>query len=348
MKKNWWKILSVLILLYVIVAGFLVPLRPGIQSASPSTAKSGQVVEMKVLGYNTHWDDRSEDIRAWLKLDLDHVIAASEIEVSDYRNLKAKFVIPDALPVKQAAAGVSLIIDHPLDGPVILPTAMAITQVGDPSTAGWQVDKISDLNFRWTFAFPYRTIIFETIRNTFFHVPLWMAMYALLALATVFNIIYLAKGDEMMEERAYHLTTVALLYGVLGIATGMMWAQFTWGKFWSWDIKQTMSLLAMLMFVAYVFIRFSIPDETARRRFNAVYGIFAFVMIFPLLYIVPRLTESLHPGSGGNPAFGSGDMDNTMRMVFYPAIIGYFLFGLWLSQLSFRAYRIKFNWLLKN
>ena len=281
-------------------------------------------------------------------MDTIRAITANEIIVKDDRSMEATFLLPKALPNAKDAATLNLIIDHPTNGPVILPQAVSIKKGASPSDDGWRSARIENLNFKKKFAFPYRNIIFETIRNTFFHVPLWMAMYGLLALATFFNIQYLRKGDEMLEERAFHLTLVALLYGTMGIATGMMWAEYTWGRFWSWDIKQTMSLLAMLMFVAYVFIRFSIPDEIARRRFNAVYGIFAFVMIFPLLYIVPRLTESLHPGSGGNPAFGSDDMDNTMRMVFYPAIIGYFLLGLWLAQLSFRAYQIRHRWLLKN
>jgi heme exporter protein C len=349
LKNNWWKFLAVLIMLYVIIAGFLVPLRPGIQSSSPSTARCSQLLTLDVTGYNTHWSASNADLRAWLKFDDDHIISAERISQSSDRNLTAVFQMPQALPVDKNAIALTLIVDHEVDGPCILPTAVVLTKGNlAAGNQGWSESKIDNLHFKKSFAFPYRNILFETIRNTYFHVPLWMSMYALLALATYLNIKYLRTGDDLFEERAYHLTLVSLLFGTLGIATGMIWAHFTWGRFWSWDIKQTMALLAMLMFVAYVFIRFSIPDETARRRFNAVYGIFAFVMIFPLLYIVPRMAPSLHPGSGGNPAFGSEDMDNTMRMVFYPAIIGYFLIGLWLAQLSNRVALIKRAWLLKN
>ena len=57
--------------------------------------------------------------------------------------------------------------------------------------------------------------------------------------------------------------------------------------------------------------------------------------------MIPRLTDSLHPGNGGNPAFGSQDLDNTMRMVFYPSIIGFSLLGLWLAQLRYRYAKIQ-------
>jgi len=347
LKQHWWKILSVILLLYVIIAGFIVPLRPGIQSSSPSTAKAGERITLDVVGYNTHWASDRQNIRAWLKLSDDRAVTANLISSeNNERELQATFNLPN-MPSDEEAVPLTLIVDHPTDGPMVLPTAIIMTKGDNPASTRWQADIIDDLHFTNTFAFPYRNILVETIRNTYFHVPLWMAMYGLLALATFFNLQYLRKRDEFLEERAYHLTTVALVYGMLGIATGMMWAEFTWGQFWSWDIKQTMSLLAILMFVAYMFIRPAIADEAARRRFSAVYGVFAFVMIFPLLYVVPRLAPSLHPGSGGNPAFSSDDMDNRMRMVFYPAIIGYFLFGLWLSRLSFRIAKIRHKELLK-
>jgi heme exporter protein C len=60
----------------------------------------------------------------------------------------------------------------------------------------------------------------------------------------------------------------------------------------------------------------------------------------PLLYIVPRMFASLHPGATGNPAFGSQDLDNTMRAVFYPAIIGWTLLGFWVANLRIRYQRL--------
>ena len=49
------------------------------------------------------------------------------------------------------------------------------------------------------------------------------------------------------------------------------------------------------------------------------------------------MTDSLHPGSGGNPGFNSYDLDNTMRPVFYSAVLGFFLIGMWLSSLLVRS-----------
>jgi heme exporter protein C len=66
-----------------------------------------------------------------------------------------------------------------------------------------------------------------------------------------------------------------------------------------------------------------------------------------LLFILPRLTDSLHPGNGGNPGFNKYDMDNQMRMVFYPAVLGWILIGVWVMQIRVRLLEIT-NQLLEN
>ena len=86
-----------------------------------------------------------------------------------------------------------------------------------------------------------------------------------------------------------------------------------------------------------------IDDELKKARFSAVYNIFAFVMMNVFIMILPRLTDSLHPGNGGNPAFGKYDLDNNMRMVFYPAVLGWIGLGIWILNLRVRFENIKFR-----
>jgi heme exporter protein C len=52
------------------------------------------------------------------------------------------------------------------------------------------------------------------------------------------------------------------------------------------------------------------------------------------------MTDSLHPGNGGNPALGGEDLDHKMRLVFYPAVIGFTLLGAWIAQLVYRVGRL--------
>jgi heme exporter protein C len=53
------------------------------------------------------------------------------------------------------------------------------------------------------------------------------------------------------------------------------------------------------------------------------------------------MVASLHPGNGGNPGFGKYDLDSNMRMVFYPAIIGWTLIGIWLLNIGIRIKKLQ-------
>ena len=82
-----------------------------------------------------------------------------------------------------------------------------------------------------------------------------------------------------------------------------------------------------------------------RARITAVYNIFAFAMLFPTIWIIPRLVGSLHPGApgsdSGNPALNFKDIDARLRMVFYPAVIGWTLLGVWITTLKIRIALLK-------
>ena len=94
--------------------------------------------------------------------------------------------------------------------------------------------------------------------------------------------------------------------------------------------------MAILVYFAYFILRNSIPDIDKRARVSAVYNVFAYAMLFPSIWIVPRLLPSLHPGQEGNPALNFNDIDARMRMVFYPAVIGWTLLGVWIATLKIR------------
>ena len=73
---------------------------------------------------------------------------------------------------------------------------------------------------------------------------------------------------------------------------------------------------------------------------NRLVDFFAFVIFMILIWILPRMTDSLHPGNGGNPGFSKYDLDSNMRMVFYPAIIAWTLLGFWIANLRIRLKKI--------
>lgn len=183
---------------------------------------------------------------------------------------------------------------------------------------------------------PARDILNETIRNLYYHVTMWFTMIFLLSVSVVYAIKYLMNFDIKQDQISVEATKVAMLFATLGLLTGMLWAKFTWGAFWTSDPKLNGVAATLLVYIAYFILRGSVDDEQKRARFSAVYNIFAYVMMNVFILIMPRLTASLHPGNGGNPAFKSYDLDNQMRMVFYPAVIGWILIGVWILTLQIR------------
>ena len=193
------------------------------------------------------------------------------------------------------------------------------------------------------FEVPRRFILNESIRNLYFHVPMWFGMIFLLLGSAVASVLYLKNGKQQNDIWASQTANAGIIFGILGLISGMLWAKYTWGSYWSGDPKQNASAIGMLIYLAYFVLRGSIEDLQKKARISAVYNIFAFAMLIPLLFVLPRLTDSLHPGNGGNPGFNAYDLDSKMRMVFYPAIIGWTLLGFWLAELNARIESIKYT-----
>lgn len=183
---------------------------------------------------------------------------------------------------------------------------------------------------------PELAILEQSIRNLFYHVPMWFGMILLLLGSMVQAIKYLNKGDIKADIKSAELTSVGVLFGMIGITTGMVWAKNTWGAYWTSDPKLNSAAIGMLMYFAYLVLRSSIEDDEKRARVSAVYNIFCFPIFVVLIFVLPRIKDSLHPGNGGNPGFNAYDLDNRLRLIFYPAVLGWTLLGYWLADLNIR------------
>ena len=190
---------------------------------------------------------------------------------------------------------------------------------------------------------PRKHILNETVRNLYYHVPMWFTMILLFTGAFIYSIKYLRTGNIIHDINAAVLTKVGIVFSILGMLTGMEWAQYTWGEAWSNDPKQLGTAVCMLIYFAYLILRGGLNDDEKRAKISSVYNIFAFALMIPLIWVLPRMVDSLHPGNGGNPGFNAYDLDSQMRLVFYPAVIGWFLLGLWMSTLMIRVELLKFN-----
>jgi heme exporter protein C len=194
---------------------------------------------------------------------------------------------------------------------------------------------------------PELPVIHQTIRNLFYHVCMWFAMFTMFGTSLVYSVKYLTgnnpKNDIMASESVYN----GIFFGILGLITGMIWAKFTWGDFWTNDPQLNGAAVSMMAYLAYAVLRSSIDERAMRARISAVYNIFAFMLLIIFLGVLPRLAESsLHPGKGGNSSTMEG-LDLTMRMVFYPAVIGWLIVAFWILQIRARKRRILQNINLK-
>jgi heme exporter protein C len=196
------------------------------------------------------------------------------------------------------------------------------------------------------FPAPAREILHESIRNLFFHVCMWFGMMILFTSSVIYAIRYLRHQDLRDDVFSVNFAKTGIVFGLLGYATGIVWASYTWTEYASstqifTEPKLLGAAIALLVYLAYFVLRGSIPDIDKRAKVSAIYSIFAYTMLFPSIWILPRLMESLHPGKEGNPALNFNDLDGRLRMVFYPAIVGWTLLGVWITSLKIRLDLIK-------
>ncbi len=205
----------------------------------------------------------------------------------------------------------------------------------------WKILSVACLLYAFIAGFlggvPVKPILNETIRNLYFHVAMWFCMMIYFIVSVVYSIKYLRNNNLKDDIYAIEYAKTGIFFGMLGLITGSVWAKYTWGAFWSNDPKQLGAAIALLIYFAYLVLRNSITDFDKQARISAVYNIFAFAMLFPTIWIIPRIMESLHPGGMGNPAFNTKDIDARMRVIFwFGAIPGWALLGTWITTLRIR------------
>jgi heme exporter protein C len=219
----------------------------------------------------------------------------------------------------------------------------------------WKILSIVLLIYTFTYGLlvkvPALPALEETSRNLFFHVAMWMAMMTLFTVSVVQSIRYLRTFNPKYDIYARQYAVVGIFFGILGYSTGAIWMSYTWADpnnptFESFSAlarepKLIGAAIALLIYAAYLVLRDSITDIDKRARVSAVYNIFAYAMLFPTIWIIPRILPSLHPGQEGNPALNFKDVSPAMRMVEYPAFLGWTLLAVWITTLKIRLSLLK-------
>ncbi len=186
---------------------------------------------------------------------------------------------------------------------------------------------------------PAQGFIGESSRIVFFHVPCaWTATLAFLV-AAGYSLAYLLRRNPWHDDVAAAAVRVGLLFGILTLVTGSLFANIMWGSWWNWDPRESSYLLLVFLYAAYLFLRVAVDDPERRRRIAAAYAVFAAILMPFLVFVAPRVTASLHPQTVINPQ-GKILMDGPTKGVFFGALLAFSGLFLWILSLDARAARL--------
>ncbi len=350
LTDKWWKWLCVVLLVYVLCGSFFVKLGPGVTEVSPVVFYPDSVYTFRISAYHVHLKSpESGKTQLWFK-NGNNYYAPIGLSLIDNENLEARFAVASLQQNDFKPSAFDVVINNETDGTFALRDAVTLVASTTVDSSFLYRATVSEPevknNKHNLFCFPYREILYETIRNTFFHVPMWFAMTVMVFVSFVFSIFYLVEKNEKYDLIAHECVVVALLFGVCGYLTGLVWAKYTWYIGVSWgdvvrkllleDVKMAAALVAIFFYAGYLIVRGLLVDHLKSEKIAAWFNILSFVVFMMCVFVLPRLTDSMHPGNGGNPAFSKYDLDSTLRLFFYPAVIGWILLSFWILSIRIR------------
>ncbi len=143
----------------------------------------------------------------------------------------------------------------------------------------------------------------------YFHVPIAVTAYLAFAVVFVSGIMYLRTKKEKWDIRAISASEIGVIFALLTLITGSLWARSAWGEYWvAWDVRLNTSLVLFLTYLSYLMVRKAVDEPEKRARLSAVFGIIGFVGV-PLSFLSIRLWNraTVHPvviGPGGGGISG--------------------------------------------
>lgn len=164
---------------------------------------------------------------------------------------------------------------------------------------------------------PYESTMGLVQKIFYFHVPSWFVMFSGAFMCAIGSAIYLAKGSRNADHYAVTGAELAVVFGLIGLITGPLWARKAWGVWWEWDVKLTLALVVWLTFVAYLLLRRY--GGAGSEKLAAGLGIFGAVNI-PFVYYSVNWWRTLHPKTSVVPSLGAG-----MRGPFWFCVLAFML-----------------------
>ena len=173
-------------------------------------------------------------------------------------------------------------------------------------------------------------------RILYFHVPVaWSSVLAFLA-SGYYSIRFLRNSEPRHELCAYNAAYSGLVYSIITVISGSIWAHISWNSWWNWDPRETSAVILLLIYTAYISLYSSLKERPDRGRISAVYLVIAAAVMPFFVFIIPRIYRGLHP----DMLFDSGttfDLEPSMRITLFLSIAVFTLLYLFILSLMNRA-----------
>lgn len=185
---------------------------------------------------------------------------------------------------------------------------------------------------------PVEAVMGPVQKVFYFHVSsAWVGMLSLV-LAAVAGAGYLLSRKPVWDWLSLSAVEIGLVFGLIAILSGMIWAQPIWNTWWVWDPRLTTTAIMELIYLAYFILRSGLNSPEAQARLGAVYAIVSVVTV-PLTFFSIRLFRTIHPvviatGGSGESAF---NMSPRMRFAFFFSL---FVFTILLADLAWHRVRL--------
>ena len=159
----------------------------------------------------------------------------------------------------------------------------------------------------------------------YFHVATaWVGMLGFLA-AAVAGVVYLIKHDQKWDIIELAAVEISLVFFLIAIAAGSIWARPTWGAYWTWEPRLTTAAILEMVYISYILLRQGIDDPDRRARFSAVYTLVGAISV-PITFMSIRLFRTIHPvviGSNSSATMGSFDMTSKMLFTMFYTLFAF-------------------------
>jgi len=163
-------------------------------------------------------------------------------------------------------------------------------------------------------------------RILFFHAPAAMVGMIGYFVALTFSVLYLSSKNLLHDSLAASIVEVSLVFSMVNIVTGSIWARIIWGIWWTWDYRLTSALVCILIFFGYLVMRRAIDEPTQRARLSAALCIFGCVDVV-IVWKSIEWFRNQHPGPVLDFRTGGGKMDPAYAHVFWLNFLAILLMG---------------------